>query len=283
MQQLAETGAVDLTTTTALGGWIGRYAAATAVSGTFAVSALGLATLPLSISNDYGALGINSPASFKVNSDAELAFLRSAYAAPISATNPIATAMTKEATDAINAALQFQALNTGYVVPKGYGTDTLSRGLSIAAELIKNGAGLQLGAFEYDNWDTHSSQDTRFPPAVATLSAALGAFWNDITAAGAKVTLIVMSEFGRRITSNASGGTDHGHGNMMLVLSTSVSGGRMYGRWPGLAAAQTDLGDLAVTTDSRQVLLEAITARRHDAPASLFPNLTVQSPLNMFA
>jgi uncharacterized protein (DUF1501 family) len=282
MQQLAETGAVDITSTSSLGGWIGRYAAATAVSGTFAVSALGLATLPLSMSNDYGALGINNPASFRINSAAELAFLRSAYSAPISPTNPIATAMTKEANDAINAALQFQSLNTGYVVPQGYGTDTLSRGLSIAAELMKQGAGLQLGAFEYDNWDTHSSQDTRFPPAVATLSAALGAFWNDITTAGVKATVIVMSEFGRRIISNASGGTDHGHGNMMLVLSTSVAGGRMYGQWPGLAPVQTNQGDLAVTTDSRQVLLEAIAARRRDAPSNLFPNLTVQSPLNMF-
>jgi uncharacterized protein (DUF1501 family) len=118
---------------------------------------------------------------------------------------------------------------------------------------------------------------------VATLSKALGAFWNDVTAAGVKVTLIVMSEFGRRITSNASGGTDHGHGNMMLVLSTAVAGGRMYGKWPGLAPTQTDLGDLVVTTDSRQVLMEAIAARRNDFPANLFPTLAVQQPLNMFA
>jgi uncharacterized protein (DUF1501 family) len=282
MQQLAEAGAVDLTTTTTLGGWIGRYAAATAVNGTFAVSALGLATLPFSMANDYGAVGIYDANNFKINSAAELAFLQNAYANPISTTNPIATALTVEAKDALNAVQAFQAFNNGYVVPKGYGTDSLSRGLSIAAELMKHGAGLQLGAFEYDNWDTHVAQDTRFPPAVAILSAALGAFWNDVTAAGLKVTLIVMSEFGRRITSNASGGTDHGHGNMMLVLSTSVSGGRMYGQWPGLAPAQTDLGDLAVTTDSRQVLLEAIAARRHDAPANLFPSLTVAKPLNMF-
>jgi uncharacterized protein (DUF1501 family) len=56
----------------------------------------------------------------------------------------------------------------------------------------------------------------------------------------------------------------------------------MYGQWPGLAPAQTDLGDLAVTTDSRQVLVEAIAARRKDVPANLFPTLKVQLPLNLF-
>jgi len=281
MQQLAEAGAVDLTTTTTLGGWIGRYAAATAVSGTFAVSALGVATLPFSEGNDYGAVDMLDAAHFKLSSPVKMAFLENAYASPIS-NNPIATALTKEANDALGAVQAFQSINTGYVVPPGYGTDSLSHGLSIAAELLKHNAGLQLGEFEYNNWDTHVAQAARFPSAVATLSKALGAFWNDVTAAGSKVTLIVMSEFGRRITSNASGGTDHGHGNMMLVLSTSVGGGRMYGKWPGLAPAQTDLGDLVVTTDSRQVLMEAITARRGDFPANLFPTLTVQQPLNMF-
>src|ERR1700682_1024271 len=74
MQQLAEAGAVDLTTTTALGGWIGRYAAATAVTGTFAVSALGVATIPFSESNDYHTVDILDAAHFKVGSPAKMAF-----------------------------------------------------------------------------------------------------------------------------------------------------------------------------------------------------------------
>ena len=183
----------------------------------------------------------------------------------------------------LNGVAAFQAYNNGYVVPAAYGTDTLSRGLSIAAELLKAGAGLQLGAFEYDNWDTHVGQAGVFPNSVATISKALGAFWNDISAAGLKATVIVMSEFGRRIAGNASGGTDHGHGNAMMVLGPSVKGGRLYGSWPGLAPAQTDQGDLAVTIDSRQVLLEAINARRGDAPTGLFPAMIASTPLNLFA
>jgi uncharacterized protein (DUF1501 family) len=281
MQQLAEAGAVDITTTPTLGGWIGRYAAATAVNGTFAVSALGVATLPFSVSNDFHAVDILDANHFNLNSPELLAFLKSAYATPVMA-GPIANSLSIEANDALNAVGTFQSINSGYTVPSAYGNDSLSHGLAIAAELMKHGAGLQLGEFEYNNWDTHTTQDTRFPPAVAILSKALGAFWNDITAAGLRATLIVMSEFGRRIASNASGGTDHGHGNIMLVLSNAVSGGRMYGRWPGLAPPQTDQGDVAVTTDSRQVLVEAISARRGDLPPNLFPTLAVQQPLNLF-
>ena len=70
---------------------------------------------------------------------------------------------------------------------------------------------------------------------------------------------MVMSEFGRRLRSNRSQGTDHGHGGVMLVLGGRVRGGRMFGRWPGLEAEQLDRGvDLAVTTDYRTVLAELI-------------------------
>ncbi|GGF24267.1 hypothetical protein GCM10011611_32880 [Aliidongia dinghuensis] len=284
MQQLAECGVTDLNITSQFGGWVGRYANATAVEGTFAAMACGEATLPLSISDDLSALCIANAASFAVSSAQKLAFLEQEYGAAAITARGLAGALARQAMAGVNAVQRFETINSGYVRPATYGTDTLATGLAIAAELMKQGAGLQLGVFEYDNWDTHVNQEARFAPAVAILSQALGAFWNDInstTTAG--VTLIVMSEFGRRIVSNASGGTDHGHGNVMLVLSNAVAGGRMYGAWPGLAPAETDLGDVAITTDARQVILEAITARRHDAPANLFPGLQVQRPLNLFA
>ncbi|HEV2678272.1 MAG TPA: DUF1501 domain-containing protein [Aliidongia sp.] len=282
MQQLAECGVTDLSATSQFGGWVGRYAGASSVQGTFAAMACGEATLPLSISDDLSALCIANSSSFSVSSPEKLAFLQQEYGAATGG-GGLAAALATQAMAGVNAVQRFAAINAGFVKPAAYGTDTLSTGLSIAAELMKQGAGLQLGVFEYDNWDTHVNQDSRFAPAVATLSKALGAFWGDVNAGtSANVTMIVMSEFGRRIASNASGGTDHGHGNVMLVLSNAVIGGRMYGTWPGLAAAQTDLGDLAITTDARQVILEAIAARRHDAPANLFPGLQAQHPLNLF-
>jgi uncharacterized protein (DUF1501 family) len=72
------------------------------------------------------------------------------------------------------------------------------------------------------------------------------------------VTLVTMSEFGRTARQNGTGGTDHGHANVMFVLGGRVKGGRVYGRWPGLENEQLNEGrDLAVTMDFRTVLGEA--------------------------
>lgn len=281
MQQLTESGLVDLTKIQSLGGWLGRYAASTAVNGTFAVSALGVSTLPLSINNDYSAVDVLNAGTFSIRTTQKKTFLQQAYAAPVSASQ-LATSLAGQANDMINAVASFQSYNSGYKTPPGYGTDSLSMGLSIAAELLKAGAGLQLGAFEYSNWDTHVNQVNVFPKSVAIVSQAVGAFWNDMTAANIKATVVLVSEFGRRIVGNASGGTDHGHGNVVTVLGTAVKGGRMYGTWPGLAPAQTDQGDVAVTTDTRQILTEAINARRGDAPSGLFPGIQMGPPLNLF-
>jgi uncharacterized protein (DUF1501 family) len=71
-----------------------------------------------------------------------------------------------------------------------------------------------------------------------------------------------MNEFGRRLRANKSDGTDHGYGNMMMVLGDRVRGGRMYGKWPGLSTENLDKGfDLAITTDYRSVLGEIVQER----------------------
>lgn len=281
MQQLTETGQLDLTQVATLGGWIGRYALQSGVAGTFAVAAAGVATLPLSLSDDLAAIDILSASTFKLRSTDKVKFVQQAYTG--GAPGTLAAALDQQAADMIGATQGFQTINTGYTPPAGYGTDSLSVGLSIAAELMKAGAGIQLGAFEYDDWDTHVNEPATFSKSAAILSKALYAFYNDITAAGLNATVIVASEFGRRVAGNASGGTDHGHGNVVMALGPSVRGGAIYGAWPGLAPAQTDQGDVAVMTDTRQVFLEAINARRGDAPAGLFPNLTLTAqPLNLF-
>jgi uncharacterized protein (DUF1501 family) len=119
---------------------------------------------------------------------------------------------------------------------------------------------------------------------VTTLSAGLSNFMKDMNASGQKVTIVVMSEFGRRVKSNASGGTDHGHGNVMMVLSTAgtLKGGRIYGQWLGLNPSVLDLGDVPVTTDYRAVLSEVIGKTRSDLPAGLFPGFTATSTLGLF-
>ena len=108
---------------------------------------------------------------------------------------------------------------------------------------------------DYGGWDTHERQAGVFPNLVRGLSRSVGAFYNDIYEYKDNVTVLIMSEFGRRLRANKSGGTDHGHGNFMMALGGKVNGGQMYGKWPGLDPKALDKGvELDVTTDYRNVL-----------------------------
>jgi uncharacterized protein (DUF1501 family) len=111
-------------------------------------------------------------------------------------------------------------------------------------------------------WDTHQNQggvNGQLSDRLREFSTAITAFWCDMGDAAENVTVVTMSEFGRTARENGTGGTDHGHANAMFVLGGAVKGGRVYGRWPGLANGQLNEGrDLAVTTDFRQVLGEAV-------------------------
>jgi uncharacterized protein (DUF1501 family) len=94
------------------------------------------------------------------------------------------------------------------------------------------------------------------------------------------VTIVTMSEFGRRVEENASAGCDHGHGNSMFVLGGGVNGGQIYGTWPTLAPDALDDGDVAITTDQRDVLSELVSKRLLNSNlATVFPdtNYTPQS------
>jgi uncharacterized protein (DUF1501 family) len=109
---------------------------------------------------------------------------------------------------------------------------------------------------------------------LSELGAGLAALHTDLLDYAERLTIVVMSEFGRRAQENASLGTDHGHGSAMLLLGGQVRGGRIHGAWPGLADGQRfGPGDLAVTTDYRDVLAE-VCLKRLNNPAleAIFPN-----------
>jgi uncharacterized protein (DUF1501 family) len=109
---------------------------------------------------------------------------------------------------------------------------------------------------------------------MTQMADGLAAFHQDMGPDMAGVTLVVMSEFGRRLAENANSGTDHGHGGAMLLMSGSLTAGPVIARWPGLTPDALDRGeDLAITTDYRDVLAEVLTRRLNNPSISaVFPD-----------
>lgn len=163
-----------------------------------------------------------------------------------------------------------------------YPNSQLGRSLMQIAQLIKAGVGLEVAFAEAGGWDTHVNEGGsrgQLANLLRDFGGAIAAFGTDLGKRMDDVVLITMSEFGRTARENGSRGTDHGHGNAMLVLGNSVKGGKVYGDWKGLKSDQLNEGrDLAVTTDFRDVFAEAAYKHLGNKDlAKLFPKYTANS------
>ena len=142
--------------------------------------------------------------------------------------------------------------------PKGRFGD----GLRQLAQLIKANLGVQVACADIGGWDHHVNEgatEGQLANVLTDFSQSLAAFWTDLGDLGEDTVVVTMSEFGRTARENGNRGTDHGHANVMFVLGGPVKGGKVYGRWPGLNPSQLYEGrDLALTTDFRQVIGEAV-------------------------
>jgi uncharacterized protein (DUF1501 family) len=144
-----------------------------------------------------------------------------------------------------------------------YPNNDFGNNMKQIAQLLKSNLGVEAAFTDVGGWDTHVNQggvNGQLADRLREFSSAIAAFWRDMGDDAENITLVTMSEFGRTAGQNGTGGTDHGHANAMFVLGGQVKGGKVYGRWPGLANEQLNEGrDLAVTTDFRQVLGEAVS------------------------
>lgn len=142
--------------------------------------------------------------------------------------------------------------------PKGRFGDSLKQ----LAQLIKANLGVQVAFADIGGWDHHVNEGStqgQIANVLGEFSQSLAAFWTDLGDLREDTVVVTMSEFGRTARENGNRGTDHGHANVMFVMGGPVKGGKVYGRWPGLDQSQLYEGrDLALTTDFRQVLGEAV-------------------------
>jgi uncharacterized protein (DUF1501 family) len=130
-----------------------------------------------------------------------------------------------------------------------------------------------VAAIDLGGWDTHQNETADLAKELTGLGKGLAAFHTDLGDAMQNITIVVMSEFGRRVQENASGGTDHGHGNMMLVMGGHVASKPVIAQWPGLSDDKLINGDLAITIDYRDVLSEILTTRLNNpAVDAVFPD-----------
>jgi uncharacterized protein (DUF1501 family) len=152
------------------------------------------------------------------------------------------------------------------------------------ARLSKSDVGLEIAFAESTNWDHHVNEGAatgQIANRLADFANGIAALANDLGEQMADTVILTMSEFGRAVAENGSRGTDHGHGNAMLVIGGNIKGGQVYGTWPGLSVNDRYEGrDLAVTTDFRDVFGEVVLKHLGaDGPAAarIFPGYALRS------
>ena len=234
-------------------GWIGRYLAERAPADPLAAVSLD-AAVPKSMTGPVDALAIGRIDEFQVAlGPLDRSALLAAYAG-----DPLLMPTAGGVFQAADALGPAAALAPGANYPQGQ----LGGALADCARLIKADVGLQVAAIDGGGWDHHDDQAEQIDPLLADLGGALAAFREDIGSAWDTTSVVVMTEFGRRVRENASLGTDHGHGGVMFAAGGGVNGGTVYGDWPGLGPGDLSDGqDLRVTTDYRQVLAELLVRR----------------------
>lgn len=195
------------------------------------------------------------------------------------------------ASEAGNAALHVIDKITAAMGPKSHGSapsnypkSDFSASLHQIALLMKAKVGLEVACVDHGSYDTHVTQGSTggfLAARLTELSQGIAAFVADIgPAQWTNTTILLQSEFGRRVEENSSAGTDHGHGGAVLVLSGSgIKGGHVYGRWPGIKPENLQgPGDLASTTDYRTVFAEVLRSQMKNKHVSeLFPGLQSES------
>ena len=284
-QEYIELGTPGSKNTTS--GWITRHLQETGVSSILPV--VSTAGSPTSLLNFVPTVNVNSPADFSQWGTDLLGSQQTALRQMYQGESLLHRAglRTLDALDIVS-----PLVNQEYKPSNGafYNDDELGQQLMTIARMIKLEAGLRVAAVDFGGWDTHEYETDGdggyISDMLGQLASGLANFYLDLDSGHVdRLSVVVISEFGRRLVQNESYGTDHGHGSVMLTLGGNVNGGKVYGNWPGLNNDQLyDHADLAVTTDYRQVLSELLSTRLGNKNIeAVFPGFSGSySPLGIF-
>ena len=266
-------------------GWIGRHLQAAAWENNSPFRAVGMGVmLPESLRGPVSALSIQSIADFHFKGrEDELRRLQRSLASlyTIEAPTEPLSQQAGLVFETIDTLQNLDADNYNPTHGANYPEGEFGMALQQVAQLIKADVGLEVACIDLGGWDTHENQGTldgEFNYLLSHLGEGLMAFYTDLGERMNAVSMVTMSEFGRRLQENGSYGTDHGHGNIMFLMGGGFKGGQVYSQWPTLAPDALSDGDLAITTDYRDVLAEVVQHRLgNPALDQVFPNHTPQS------
>ena len=276
---MMERGFTDTETTPQITGWLTRHLNALGEERGLLSTVSKSSSVPISLLQYPEAVSIPNVNDFNIwGGDQNLDVIRQL--------NTGTSAYANVATQTVDAIQSVQAQvdlfensdETGVQYPNG----SLGSSLESLAQLIKMDVGLDIATVDYGGWDTHNNQANEFTTQATQLSQSIDAFWQDLDGYHDQVTMIVMTEFGRRLNENGSQGTDHGNGSVMLALGAGVAGGQMHGEWPGLAPEALNQGDLASANDYRMVVADMLVQRFGQTDIEqVFPTISY-SPMGLF-
>jgi uncharacterized protein (DUF1501 family) len=243
-------------------GWLNRYLQAKEISRTSPFRAVAFGpVLPRTLMGQASAIAMTDIASFSVHGgqdDSQPARgFEALYGQRFTDILQDTGKETFEAVKMLNTVnpQQYQPAN-GVNYPRS----TFGQALLQTAQLIKADIGLEVACMDIGGWDTHANQGAargQLALRLQEFGQGIAAFCRDLGDLMRNVVVLTMTEFGRMVRQNGSGGTDHGHASCLFVLGGRVKGGKLYGKWPGLAPEELYEGrDLALTTDFRDVFGE---------------------------
>ena len=234
--------------------------------------------LPRTLRGSRSAVAVNNLEQFQVRDQSTAKILESMYATTADGKLMASGKETFEAVrtiESISRAPYTPANGARYLGEFG-------RSLQQVARLIKADVGVEAAFADIGGWDHHTNEAPQLANLLQQFGTSLAAFARDMGDRMEDIVLVTMSEFGRTVKEDGNSGTDHGHGNVMMVLGGPVRGGKIYGRWPGLEPEQLfEQRDLAVTTDFRDVLGELVSRHLGQKVDLVFPGYEPGEPLGL--
>ena len=264
-------------------GWLNRYLSEKPVPGSPFRGVAVSPQMPRTLAGSAPALSMSSIEEFRLRNAAMASVLENLY------TNSADPLFRQGGKSLFDAMAKLRAIESKLPPSTGtYPMGRLGNGLKQIARLIKADVGLEVAFTEIEGWDTHVAEGGatgQLANRLKELGEALAAFHQDLGDRLEDVVVVTMSEFGRTARENGNRGTDHGHANVMFVLGSGVRGGKVYGRWPGLAPEVLYEGrDLNLTTDYRAVCGEVLTRHLGQRDLSkIFPGFRTPGSLGLVA